>query len=1683
MKNFLKRICNNKAISSVTSIAVATMIIVATLCPTLFTLAAVDNGGNGNSTPAENVYVDFTQYNQVKRGGNTGNRANTAAKFSIENGILSFKSTGEKIENCWNSVFLVDPNGDAEGTRLKNSTSYRLKIRYRFNQIEFPASAAKNRLGLYMGFGNNVLLDNYKDNKNPTGANIGGLWTKKGCNSNTTQYQGEKVEGSTERKGGIYSLETADGEGEIWVTSSKDADGWITGYFDFTTADDISDKKLYMGFTTGFAGIYGAPNIDYEIDYIEIKENLPAENVLVDFSCYDVTAANASSNITVDKAEEKLNFDAKNVKNGIENSTFLFSPTGKADVTRLKSETKYCVEMRYKFNKLNSLDSEKPLGVYIGFKDKLTDFVSATKSELAGVYSKGKRDTVGKGITSVKTADGNGKLWSSSAIDEDGWIIGYFTFTTPKDIDDKNVYIGFTYNSAGIPDSPEINYDIDYIDMYPAADLETGKTVDCVINDETYPASMREDSNAFSGIETSDEFKSGSSSFKFNSAASGSAHIMLHDANKQALKLSTLQQYMVSFWYKQSSATENASVKIISAEQADITKAINTYYTLDIPAAQSGEWKQAAATFTAMPSCKSGVRGDILYMTVESAGAEILIDDIEIRTSTKIVFDTRGGEAKAPITGAPGTKANLSDAIRAGYAFAGWYYDPELTQRATDVKFPTDKTEITLYAAWEVQSELLIMDFENAPYDNWSGPNFFDKETLKIVDGSGVDNSKAVKYTYRTDDPNIRAYNRNEKGFELYNGSGIYRVTNGNSYMMTFSYKLESTDAESVKVTAFTCQEHNSWNLYNKYTKNAFSIPASDAGAGWKQGTIIFTADVKGDGRSIFFHIAPKTSANTTVYFDNIKLYAVKEGQTFATYHIDDDTVEYAISNVGDQMQLPIPQRDGYSFLGWYEDENFKTKVESDKYILDAPKHFYAKWKADSFSAVMDFENYPSGWLQTPASGNNLRFGPDCEISQDTSVSPNSSVHFKRTFDRNTASKIQLYYKGGALIAEDNQYYAVSFMYRVESIKNTNKVTVRTAAKDNFWAASSQCGSYTLSEDDVGKGWQKATIFVKTKFVDNGNAMFLGLSGVTNGYVDMYIDDVEVTMFKAGQSGVVFECNDGKNPIYLLGNVGERINFPEVSRGAYTFEGWYTDATLKNRYTGQYFGADVQYLYAKWKTKDIITIGFEDNYLDRCAASGTRQQLDSAVRSTEQASEGNYSLHFAKGDNARKEGGAILTVDNVPLTVENHQKYVLTYDYYIVKERPKGVDKLPYIYISSGRKDNMWVGTALKSYKDDITPYDYLFNTWCSAAYSFTTDFASEDGNALYIRAVDSSYCDFYIDNIKLIKVNNDEQVVLLDSRGTYGADLYVTAFKGEKVNLPTNINRNGYTFITWSTDKRTQKRLAAEPYRVLKDERLYAVLAKNQFTETFETFESYYQEGSYRYLDMDYELYNASKAGNNRSFVHSGNWSLHHKGEDFHSTNVQLIKQNSNVMEKLVPECVYNVTMWVKMNDSKHTDGAIKMGSCASPYFGWAVDGKYYNICKIADLADGAWHKVSFKYMATSEYLSLQIPGYTSIFIDDLTVSLIKGGTAKDCDTSLEVEDYVPKKLGTSDEDNNASANREKIVDASLYDKKETKESIIEQLEKHSAVVIPIIVAVVLAAVFVPIICVKVHAKKKGVR
>ena len=66
-------------------------------------------------------------------------------------------------------------------------------------------------------------------------------------------------------------------------------------------------------------------------------------------------------------------------------------------------------------------------------------------------------------------------------------------------------------------------------------------------------------------------------------------------------------------------------------------------------------------------------------------------------------------------------------------------------------------------------------------------------------------------------------------------------------------------------------------------------------------------------------------------------------------------TITQTSYNSYTSFELPIPEKDGFDFVGWYTDENLTQKVENSKFILTSDITLYAKWEKQR-SLNYDFE-------------------------------------------------------------------------------------------------------------------------------------------------------------------------------------------------------------------------------------------------------------------------------------------------------------------------------------------------------------------------------------------------------------------------------------------------------------------------------------------------------------------------------------------------------------------------------------------------------------------------------------------------------------------------------------------------------------------------------------------------------
>ena len=105
---------NLKVFSSVISVLIAVLLTVATLFPALFNAKAE---GTNPSASGERIYVDFTEYNQVKYVNNQTKNPNTGISFKVDKtkGTISLKNNkiGQGIPY---SSFLLDPTGTLNNT-------------------------------------------------------------------------------------------------------------------------------------------------------------------------------------------------------------------------------------------------------------------------------------------------------------------------------------------------------------------------------------------------------------------------------------------------------------------------------------------------------------------------------------------------------------------------------------------------------------------------------------------------------------------------------------------------------------------------------------------------------------------------------------------------------------------------------------------------------------------------------------------------------------------------------------------------------------------------------------------------------------------------------------------------------------------------------------------------------------------------------------------------------------------------------------------------------------------------------------------------------------------------------------------------------------------------------------------------------------------------------------------------------------------------------------------------------------------------------------------------------------------------------------------------------------------------------------------------------------------------------
>ena len=406
------------------------------------------------------------------------------------------------------------------------------------------------------------------------------------------------------------------------------------------------------------------------------------------------------------------------------------------------------------------------------------------------------------------------------------------------------------------------------------------------------------------------------------------------------------------------------------------------------------------------------------------------------------------------------------------------------------------------------------------------------------------------------------------------------------------------------------------------------------------------------------------------------------------------------------------------------------------------------------------------------------------------------------------------------------------------------------------------------------------------------------------------IDDFEIKLLE-NKTYVKFDSDNNTLPFYSIGEPGTPVNYPQTPvRSGYVFSGWYTDKSYKTPFTGKNHGNTSLTVYARWVLGDSVLISFEDENQRNLKPN----QYDTAEISDEAASHGRYSLKINKSGNTRMNASMLLLYDNQPVTVEDGATYVLTYDYRVVQNTGKGSGQTtPLPNVRFAKADNVWAGYSVPKNNWSINLEEET-GKWFTGSVMFTAELKEPIGNALYFTVNYSENFVGYFDNLRLVRVNkgNGESAVNLNPCGAdyIGASkLVYTGKPNEQIKLPKDIKKSGFVFIGWYEDSKLKKRIESEYYTILQsDTTLYAGFARPRLIQDFESFKDIYSPETYRYADMDYELYDARLNADGSSNVHGGNYSVHRKGGDFHTAAFQVLPETSESTKRLIPgSCLQN--------------------------------------------------------------------------------------------------------------------------------------------------------------------------------
>ncbi len=552
----------------------------------------------------------------------------------------------------------------------------------------------------------------------------------------------------------------------------------------------------------------------------------------------------------------------------------------------------------------------------------------------------------------------------------------------------------------------------------------------------------------------------------------------------------------------------------------------------------------------------------------------------------------------------------LSDIDVLGYKFDGWYLGDE---RIVEIASGTTLGDLALTARWKTIEYSITYILNGGEYQDEQNPTSYNVES-EIVFVSPIKNNYVFDgwYTEENGEERLTGINSGTTGDKKFYARWIYISTisfesNGGNEVDSITNPAGTTistpvapvrdhyifngwfkDKELTQNFAFNYMPETDITLYAKWSPWSYNIsyvlndgvndamnpsnytiesnlsilPATKTG---------FTFDGWFSDPSFTSPVIQSINPGT---FGDLVLYAKF---TVNQYTLTFDTkggseIDALTLDFGSELTAPEPPtKTGYTFAGWYSDENY-----SEKFIFDIVEAqditIYAKWNIITYKITYHLDGGTS-----QANPKTYTIESDKIIfnnaekkgyifrgwftTSDFSSEPVIEISTGSSGDLNLYAKWELEYYTITYILPDGANHENAGSYSIQTSRTYLKVATMPGYNFSGWYNDS---NYTSSVSYYGNGEIGDKVFY-ARFRPNNYYIYLNGS-MGNPYT------------------VSFNLNGGSGNIenqYISGNI---IQYPEIpTRNNYLFAGWYTTADC----TGAPYDFDAKItedlnLYAKW---------------------------------------------------------------------------------------------------------------------------------------------------------------------------------------------------------------------------------------------------------------------------------------------------------------------------------------------------------------------------------------------------------------------------------------------------------------------------------------------------------------------